>query len=545
MHYVSFWTLAVASLVYSLGCDRRDTIRLVGNIMAATSFVFQLSPSLDEIVNWLRQFQEFLPTEYSASPEGPSLRAMPLLYREALHEEVPENRRSGKGGEAACGEAELLTPDNSVKYASAWLPVAARPASAMPEDFYATLGLSPAASIEAEALKAAYRKKALEVHPDKCVQYEPAECQARFIQVSDAYETLRKPSGARAYYEKWSASRGKRSQSRPRRTESRSRNSAAFQSASESWNRFAEENRHRWADLDATYLRMHQQVDSISRKVKQMSKNVQEQMESMQQSMEQSFSQMAKDMDSHFDDISRKIDEMGQSLGARTRKRKQTAERHARPRLKPLELCPEAFESNPVLVAFNGQSSSAKMVKFSRDASNPSKACKAQGVDLRVHYKNTYETAQAIKGMTLAKAKQYLEDVCEKKRCIPFRKYVGTIGRTPQAKEFKATQGRWPVKSAKIVLGLLKNAEANAEFKNLSTENLYVYHVQVNAAQQGRRRTYRAHGRIGPYMNCPCHVEMILQEKDEAVEKPAEEKQPKKFTRKQLAKLRLPVGGDK
>lgn len=116
--------------------------------------------------------------------------------------------------------------------------------------------------------------------------------------------------------------------------------------------------------------------------------------------------------------------------------------------------------------------------------------------------------------------------------------------RTPQAKEFKATQGRWPVKSAKIVLGLLRNAESNAEFKNLDSEKLYVEHIQVNAAQQGRRRTYRAHGRIGPYMNCPCHVEMILSEKEETVEKAAEDVQPKKFTRKQFAKLRLKVGGD-
>ena len=98
------------------------------------------------------------------------------------------------------------------------------------------------------------------------------------------------------------------------------------------------------------------------------------------------------------------------------------------------------------------------------------------------------------------------------------------------------TQGRWPVKSAKIVLGLLRNAESNAEFKNLDTENLTVSHVQVNAAQQGRRRTYRAHGRIGPYMNCPCHVELILEEKEEAVEKPEEAgEKPKKFTKKQLA----------
>merc|ERR1719444_783227 len=140
------------------------------------------------------------------------------------------------------------------------------------------------------------------------------------------------------------------------------------------------------------------------------------------------------------------------------------------------------------------------------------------GADLRVHYKNTYETANAIKGRTLRNAQQYLEDVCQKKRCVPFRRYKGCIGRTPQAKEFKMSQGRWPIKSAKVLLDLLRNAESNAEFKNLA-----ITHVQVSEAQQGRRRTYRAHGRINAYMNCPCHVEMILEEKEEAVEKPEEE----------------------
>eukprot|EP00927_Polykrikos_kofoidii_P060781 TRINITY_DN556_c0_g1_i1.p1 TRINITY_DN556_c0_g1~~TRINITY_DN556_c0_g1_i1.p1 ORF type:complete len:209 (+),score=38.44 TRINITY_DN556_c0_g1_i1:72-629(+) len=183
------------------------------------------------------------------------------------------------------------------------------------------------------------------------------------------------------------------------------------------------------------------------------------------------------------------------------------------------------------------------MVKYSREASNASKACKAMGVDLRVHYKNTYECAQAIKGMNLKSAQKYLEDVCEKKQCIPFRKYTGCIGRTPQAKAFKMSQGRWPVKSCKILLGLLKNAESNAEFKNLDSESLTIEHIQVNAAQQGRRRTYRAHGRTGPYNNCPCHVEMILQEKEEGVEKPKEEAKPKRFTKKQIAKRKLQVGG--
>merc|ERR1719299_386253 len=122
--------------------------------------------------------------------------------------------------------------------------------------------------------------------------------------------------------------------------------------------------------------------------------------------------------------------------------------------------------------------------------------------------------------MTLRTAQQYLEDVCQKKRCVPFRVYKGCIGRTPQAKEFKMSQGRWPIKSCKIVLDLLKNAESNADFKNLDSDNLTVSHIQVQRAQQGRRRTYRAHGRINPYMSSPCHIQMFLQEKDEDVEKP-------------------------
>merc|ERR1712217_777491 len=120
---------------------------------------------------------------------------------------------------------------------------------------------------------------------------------------------------------------------------------------------------------------------------------------------------------------------------------------------------------------------------------------------------------------------------------------MGGIGRTPQAKAFKMPQGRWPIKSCKIILDLLKNAESNAEFKNLDTDNLVIKHIQVNPAQQGRRRTYRAHGRINAYMSCPCHIEMILEEKEESVEKPDEEVKAKKFTKKQFAKRRLKVGG--
>jgi ribosomal protein uL22 len=64
-------------------------------------------------------------------------------------------------------------------------------------------------------------------------------------------------------------------------------------------------------------------------------------------------------------------------------------------------------------------------------------------------------------------------------------------------KQFGVSRARWPVKSAEFLLGLLRNAEANADTKGLDTGNLIVKHIQVNQAPKQRRRTYRAHGRVG------------------------------------------------
>jgi ribosomal protein uL22 len=63
-------------------------------------------------------------------------------------------------------------------------------------------------------------------------------------------------------------------------------------------------------------------------------------------------------------------------------------------------------------------------------------------------------------------------------------------------KQSGVSRARWPVKSAEFLLGLLKNAEANADTKGLDTGNLIVKHIQVNQAPKQRRRTYRAHGRV-------------------------------------------------
>ena len=64
--------------------------------------------------------------------------------------------------------------------------------------------------------------------------------------------------------------------------------------------------------------------------------------------------------------------------------------------------------------------------------------------------------------------------------------------------------------------------------QGLDVDSLVIEHIQVNKAPKMRRRTYRAHGRINPYMSSPCHIEMILTEKEQIVPKPEEEVAQKK-----------------
>ena len=147
-----------------------------------------------------------------------------------------------------------------------------------------------------------------------------------------------------------------------------------------------------------------------------------------------------------------------------------------------------------------------------------------------------------MKGLKLKKAIRYIEDVLEHKRCIPFKKHTGCIGRTAQAKAFGYSQGRWPEKPARHVHMLLKNLQSNAEAKGLDVEKCVISHVAVNKAVQGRRRTYRAHGRISPYLSSNCHIEFFVTEKSEAVKKSADDKKGVRLTKKQAARQRLAIG---
>jgi len=159
------------------------------------------------------------------------------------------------------------------------------------------------------------------------------------------------------------------------------------------------------------------------------------------------------------------------------------------------------------------------MVKYSRQPAEPTKSAKCRSDDQRVHFKNTYETARACRGLNILKAINYMERVLDHTSIIPFRRFTGGPGRQAMCKVHKHYNGRFPEKSVRHVMGLLKNLKSNAESKGLDVERCQISHVATQRAVNGRRRTYRAHGRISPYLASNCHVEFHLVEKNKEVER--------------------------
>jgi large subunit ribosomal protein L17e len=190
------------------------------------------------------------------------------------------------------------------------------------------------------------------------------------------------------------------------------------------------------------------------------------------------------------------------------------------------------------------------MTRYSVEPDQSEATSKSRGSHLRIHFKHCREIAHHISGMNAKKAIKYLEDVMNFKAVVPFLKYTRSVGRKAMAKQHKTPgdKGRFPVKATAVIKDLLSNAMANGAAKGLSVDNLYISHAQCNRAPPGRRRTYRAHGRIGKYASQPAHIEFILTEKKEGVEKSdatdGEGASGKKISRKEAARKRfVKVGG--
>jgi len=135
---------------------------------------------------------------------------------------------------------------------------------------------------------------------------------------------------------------------------------------------------------------------------------------------------------------------------------------------------------------------------------------KAAGRSLKISPKHSREICNAIRGMEVEEAKDYLEDVIAMKQAVPFKRYNKKVGHKRGLDGWPT--GRYPVKAAKQILDVLVNAEANAEYQGLDTDNLEIVHISSHRGYVIRGWTPRAFGRASPFNTPTTHIQIVLGE---------------------------------
>jgi len=139
---------------------------------------------------------------------------------------------------------------------------------------------------------------------------------------------------------------------------------------------------------------------------------------------------------------------------------------------------------------------------------DPYTMVKASGREVNISHKAAREICKTIKGMRLEVAKEFLQRVILKTTPVPFRRYKKKVAHRRGLQKFYA--GRYPVKAAREILKALENAEANAEYKGLDTDSLYIIHASAYPGIKRKKFIPRAFGRSSPYFDTLCHVELVL-----------------------------------
>ena len=129
-----------------------------------------------------------------------------------------------------------------------------------------------------------------------------------------------------------------------------------------------------------------------------------------------------------------------------------------------------------------------------------------------ISHKHAREVAIALKGLSIEKARIFLENIIDKKIALPYRRYNNEVAHRSNIRDgFFA--GRYPQKAAKEYLLLLDNLESNAEYKGMDLDRLKIVSAVVHKGTKLERFTPRAMGSASPKIDTLIHVELIAQER--------------------------------
>jgi len=126
-----------------------------------------------------------------------------------------------------------------------------------------------------------------------------------------------------------------------------------------------------------------------------------------------------------------------------------------------------------------------------------------------ISHKHAREISSAMKGLSIEKSRDYLLNVINLKRSIPFRRYKNQVGHKSDP---GTMSGRYPQKAATEILKLLDNLESNAEYKGMDVDRLKIINMTVHKGRLLKRFIPRAMGRSSPKNDSLIHVEIVARE---------------------------------
>ena len=141
---------------------------------------------------------------------------------------------------------------------------------------------------------------------------------------------------------------------------------------------------------------------------------------------------------------------------------------------------------------------------------DPENTAKAYGKELQISPKKSYEVCNMLRGKDVEKALNILDEVIEKKRAVPYRRYNKRV-----AHNKGVGPGGYPVKVAAKIKEIIEQAQSNAEEKGLDSENMMIICLAAHRASPDKGYQSRAYGRSSPFDRKRTNLEVILQEKED------------------------------
>ena len=141
---------------------------------------------------------------------------------------------------------------------------------------------------------------------------------------------------------------------------------------------------------------------------------------------------------------------------------------------------------------------------------DPTTTSRAIGKDLQISPKKAREVCKMLKGKDVELALEYLDEVINLERPVPYKRHNKYV-----APKKGIGPGGYPVKVSQAIKKVIEQAQANAEYKGLDTDDLKIHTISSHKGPPIKMMRPRAHGRSTPFYQEIVHIEVILESTEE------------------------------